>query len=96
MAIGDHRHTVGFQNLECFGQIKDGFGARRDHRYGGVRQFIQVRRDVKAGFSAAMHAANSARRKDTDPRKVRANHGRSHCGCAGSACGDTGRDVCAG
>ncbi len=61
--------------------------AGADHGHVGVGQFLQVGRDVEAGFGAAVHAADAARDEHVDAGQAGADHGGGHGGGAQAALG---------
>ena len=69
LAIGDNRHAEGFQNLECFRQVKDCLGTCTDHGDRRLRQLVQVSRNIERRLCPAMYPADAAVAKTSIPAK---------------------------
>ena len=82
LADRDHRYAIGFQYFQGLGQIEDRLGPGRNHANRRFRQLQQIGRDVEAGFSAAMHAADAAGGEHRDARQAGADQRRGHRGRA--------------
>ncbi|MNY80425.1 hypothetical protein D3C86_2214560 [compost metagenome] len=64
--------------FEVFGgqpQIQNRLGTGADHRDIGACQLLQIRRDIKRVFCAAVHAADATGGKDVNARHLGNNHG---------------------
>ncbi len=96
MAKGDDGDAVGFQHLQRFGNVEDGFGPGSDHGHRGLRQFQQVGRYVEAGFGPAMDAADAASGEHRDAGQMGGDHGGGDGGGPGLPGGDANGEVGAG
>ena len=94
-AQAENGHAVGLQIFQRQAEVKNALCACADNADRRVGKLLKVGGDIHGLFCAAMHAADTAGRKEADARIRGDNHSRGNGGRAGHTGRKIGRQIAA-